>query len=108
MSTRVLPLPAPASTSTGPTGAVTAARCASFSDARMGDKSMGCAFYTTGARSCVVWADVSDRAYDLHHQADQHRADHEADEAKGADAADGADKNRQGGNLGVAGGQQGA
>ena len=39
-STRVLPLPAPASTSTGPDGAVTAARCASFSGLRMGEMSM--------------------------------------------------------------------
>ena len=31
VSTRVFPLPAPASTSTGPIGAVTAARCSSFS-----------------------------------------------------------------------------
>ena len=39
VSTRVLPEPAPASTSTGPTGAVTAARCASFSESRIGERS---------------------------------------------------------------------
>jgi hypothetical protein len=41
VSTRVLPEPAPASTSTGPTGAETASRCASLSGAKMGDRSMG-------------------------------------------------------------------
>src|ERR1700758_4031036 len=51
VSTRVLPLPAPASTSTGPSAAVTAARCASFSGLRIGDKSMGGAFYTLKARA---------------------------------------------------------
>src|SRR5215469_11262726 len=51
VNTRVLPLPAPASTSTGPSGAVTAARCASFSGLRMGDKSMGGAFYTLKTRA---------------------------------------------------------
>ncbi len=44
VSTRVLPLPAPASTSTGASGAVTAARCASFRGLRIGDRSMGGAF----------------------------------------------------------------
>ena len=39
MSTRVLPEPAPASTSTGPTGAETAARWASLSEARIGERS---------------------------------------------------------------------
>ena len=48
VSTRVLPLPAPASTSTGPSGAVTAARCASFRGLRIGDRSMGGAFYWKG------------------------------------------------------------
>ncbi len=48
VSTRVLPLPAPASTSTGPSGAVTAARCASFRGLRIGDRSMGGAFYCKG------------------------------------------------------------
>src|SRR5688572_28892336 len=41
VSTRVLPLPAPASTSTGPIGADTAARCASFSDSRRSWADMG-------------------------------------------------------------------
>ena len=40
ISTRVLPLPAPASTSVGASGAVTAARCASFRGLRMGVTSM--------------------------------------------------------------------
>src|SRR5580698_10352337 len=40
MSTRVLPLPAPASTSTGPSGAVTAWRCASFKLLRIGERSI--------------------------------------------------------------------
>ena len=35
-STRVLPLPAPAMTSVGSAGAVTAWRCASFRDSRIG------------------------------------------------------------------------
>ncbi len=43
VSTRVLPEPAPASTSTGPTGAVTAARCASLSECRIGAVSIGAA-----------------------------------------------------------------
>src|SRR5262245_44639436 len=43
VSTRVLPEPAPASTSTGPTGAVTAARCASFRESRIGEVSIGAA-----------------------------------------------------------------
>jgi hypothetical protein len=34
VSTRVLPLPAPARTSTGPMGAVTAAHCSAFKDER--------------------------------------------------------------------------
>src|SRR5689334_10357972 len=38
--TRVLPLPAPARTSTGPSGAVTASRCASFRGLRIGDRSI--------------------------------------------------------------------
>ena len=41
VSTRVLPLPAPASTSTGPIGAVTAARCSSFSASRRSWADMG-------------------------------------------------------------------
>jgi hypothetical protein len=41
VSTRVLPLPAPASTSTGASGAVTAARCASLSGSRRAETSMG-------------------------------------------------------------------
>src|SRR5271154_7354908 len=50
ISTRVLPLPAPASTSTGPSGAVTASRWALFSGLRMGERSMGGANSTPGAR----------------------------------------------------------
>ena len=41
VSTRVLPLPAPASTSVGASGAVTAWRCASFSASRRWETSMG-------------------------------------------------------------------
>src|SRR5258708_16093820 len=41
MSTRVLPLPAPASTRVAPSGAVTAARWASFRGARIGETSVG-------------------------------------------------------------------
>src|SRR6202158_1436560 len=49
ISTRVLPLPAPASTSTGASGAVTASRCASFNGLRMGERSMRAANSTPGA-----------------------------------------------------------
>ena len=41
VSTRVLPLPAPASTSVGASGAVTACRCASFSGSSRWETSMG-------------------------------------------------------------------
>ena len=41
VSTRVLPLPAPASTSVGSSGALTACRCASLSGARMWETSIG-------------------------------------------------------------------
>src|SRR5580692_11052256 len=72
ISTRVLPLPAPARTSTGPTGAVTAARCASFSESRMGDKSMGRAFYTApGGSGPRRWDVAARRADQFHDQADE-------------------------------------
>src|ERR1700680_5134180 len=49
ISTRVLPLPAPASTSTGSSGAVTASRWASFNGLRMGERSMRAANSTPAA-----------------------------------------------------------
>ena len=48
VSTRVLPLPAPASTSVGSSGALTACRCASFSGARMWETSIGRRADSTG------------------------------------------------------------
>src|SRR5215471_11880790 len=100
VSTRVLPLPAPASTSTGPTGAVTAARCASFSGLRIGDKSMGAAFYTVKTRAYGKGPDdavgvlrVDGRAFlrephQSHDEAEQHRTDEETQDSPGGRTAD--------------------
>src|ERR1700753_1252596 len=88
VSTRVLPLPAPASTSTGPSGAVTASRCASFSGLSNGESSrgsgMGGAFY----RRARLFAPALDNPFlgELQKSGDkakQHRADHQAENSKG-------------------------
>src|SRR5215472_13129945 len=128
VNTRVLPLPAPASTSTGPSGAVTAARCASFRGFRMGDKSMGGAFYTLktcaygkgqalwpsqaalsmilrGARQGVRRHALLRKAHQRHDEAEQHRADEESEDAPGCGPADRADEEREGRDMGVTRGE---
>src|SRR6516165_5832139 len=113
ISTRVLPLPAPASTSTGPSGAVTAARCASFSGLRMGDKSMGGAFYTLkthayGKGPVRPWVALGvgrhallRESHQRQHEAEHHRADEQPEDAPGRRPADRADEERQGRYMGV-------
>src|SRR5262249_29995994 len=122
VSTRVLPLPAPASTSTGPSGAVTAARCASFSGLRMGDKSMGGAFYTVKTRAygkapegpaARIPAGVHEKslggcrhallreARQRNDEAQQHGPDDEPEDSPRGRAADRADEQRKRRHLGV-------
>src|SRR6516225_278497 len=121
VSTRVLPLPAPASTSTGPSGAVTAARCASFSGLRMGDKSMGGEFYTVKTRAYGKGPDGRGRSesggygrallcepHQGHDEAEQHRADEEPEDPPGRRPADRADEERERRYLGVMRGEDGS
>src|SRR5262249_52888955 len=112
--------------STGPSGAVTAARCASFSGLRMGDKSMGGAFYTVKTRAYgkgPKWAGAETRAKigepDLpawlgggrhalppkarqrDDEAQQHGPYDEPEDPPRGCAADRADEQRERGHLGV-------
>src|SRR6185437_7070835 len=91
VSTRVLPLPAPASTSTGMSGADTAMRCASFRGFRMGSRSMaGRILRYAGA------AYLGREPHERHHETEQHRPDHEPEHAEGRDPSHGPDEHREG------------
>src|SRR5581483_4939897 len=99
--TRVLPLPAPASTSTGPSGAVTAARCASLRGLRIGDKSMKPCILRRrltgrvrffGGDSVLVRQVFFREVQQSGQESEQNGSDHEAENAEGGGASDGADE----------------
>src|SRR6478736_404111 len=101
VSTRVLPLPAPASTSVAPSGAVTAARCSSFSGLRIGERSMGGGLWPARILSVRTGGRSLGEAQHLGGQHQYHRAEDESQRAEGAHTADHAEEDQQRGHRRV-------